>query len=257
MNGKYSLWIGLVCFNLAFGLFVWAIPSQSGSGIPPSSQDAHRRALSDYQTTRLSDYQTNPTPTPFYNPTATPPTQGGHGRNLFDLYCMPCHGDVGQGLTDEFRFREYPPEDTNCWKSGCHGDRPYDNGFKLPKTIPALIGAGALQRFHTARNMYDFIRTAMPFNKPGSLSQEQYLQLLAFMLEQNHVVADGARLEPDGLQNIVLGPEATPTPTVLPVEAASETSPSVLIGVIILLGVAVGLYLVARSRSSPSARKKP
>ena len=47
------------------------------------------------------------------------------------------------------------------------------------------------------------MRTAMPFNKPGSLTQEQYLQLLAYLLERNNLVPIGAQLAPDsgGLWN--------------------------------------------------------
>ncbi len=141
------------------------------------------------------DYQREPTRTPLYNPTATPPTQGGNGANIFWVYCMPCHGDHGQGLTDEFRNRQYPPEDVNCWKSGCHGARPYEQGFTLPITVPMLIGSGALAKFQSAQELYGFIRTAMPFNKPGSLSETQYLDLTAYLLESNHLAPAGVQLE--------------------------------------------------------------
>jgi mono/diheme cytochrome c family protein len=188
-------------------------------------------------------------PTPFSNPTATPPSQGGHGHDLFYIYCMSCHGDVGQGLTDEFRLREYPPEDTNCWKSGCHGERPYENGFTLPKTVPALIGPNTLTKFATARNMFDFMHIAMPFNKPGSLSQEQYLQILAYLLEQNHLVPAGVQLDPDSLQQIVLRPEQAPTPSVVAAAAPIDNSSSILIVVGIFLGVVVVAIAIMRRRS--------
>jgi hypothetical protein len=168
---------------------------------------------------------------------------------------MPCHGDQGQGLTDEFRNRQYPPEDTNCWKSGCHGPRPYDNGFTLPTTVPVLIGPGALQRFPTAQNMYAFMRAAMPFNKPGSLSDEQYLELTAFLLEQNRFTAEGTQLNAATLQNIVLQPGAAPTASAVPPAAtggAGDNLSPLLLGVIVLLGLAAILYLVTRSRSGQS-----
>jgi hypothetical protein len=157
-------------------------------------------------------------------------------------------------LTDEFRNREYPPEDVNCWESGCHGDRPYENGFKLPKTVPELIGAGALQRFPTAQNMYAFMRASMPFNAPGSLSDEQYLELTAFLLEQNQITAHGTRLDATTLQNIVLQPTIlTPTPAAAsPAAAANDSSSFLLPGIIALLSLAAILYLVNRSRSGRS-----
>ena len=207
--------------------------------------------LQDYPTTPRLNYQANPTPTPFTNPTATPPSQAGHGRDVFHVFCMPCHGDVGQGLTEEFRLREYPPEDTNCWKSGCHGARPYENGFTLPKTVPALIGANTLTKFATARSLYDFMRAAMPFNQPASLSQEEYLQVLAYLLEQNQRAPEGVELDLDSLQNIRLQPEAAPTPAAD--SAAPQDYPSLLlIGVLIVFGAAVILVIVARARSTPA-----
>jgi mono/diheme cytochrome c family protein len=205
--------------------------------------------LSHYGTTASFNAQTNPTPTPFRNSTATPPTQGGHGKDVFYLHCMPCHGDLGQGLTDEFRFREYPPEDTNCWKSGCHGERPYENGFTLPKTIPALIGPSTLSHFTTAQDVYNFIHKAMPFNAPGSLSDEEYLQLLAFLLESNHIVSEGTRLDAVSLANIALhGNMLAPTAASNSSDQPSAANGSLLIGVLVFLFAATILSLVTRPR---------
>ncbi len=112
------------------------------------------------------------------------PSQADQGAQVYWLSCMPCHGDRGQGLTDEFR-QVYPPEDRNCWTSGCHGRRPYANGFTLPAKIPALIGPGTLQKFPTAVALHGYISAAMPFWKPGSLTTEQSWQVTAFLLRQN------------------------------------------------------------------------
>jgi cytochrome c len=103
---------------------------------------------------------------------------------VYWLACLPCHGDRGQGLTDEFR-EVYPAEDQNCWKSGCHGKRPYEDGFTLPTQIPALIGPGTLQKFPTAANLRGYISATMPFWKPGNLTEEESWQVTAFLLQQN------------------------------------------------------------------------
>lgn len=100
---------------------------------------------------------------------------------MYWLNCQPCHGDRGQGLTDEWRA-QYPPEDQNCWQAGCHGERPYPDGFTLPRAVPALIGANTLTRFATAAELQAFISRAMPFNKPGSLPQEETWAITAFLL---------------------------------------------------------------------------
>ena len=163
---------------------------------------------------------------------------------------MPCHGDQGQGLTDEFRFRQYPPEDANCWKSGCHGQRPYEGGFTLPHTVPALIGPNTLKDFATARNLYDFISKAMPFNAPGSLDPTEYLQLTAFLLESNQLVPPGVQLDPAVLANIYLHtPVSAPAINSSPPATSDGNDPSgTLLGIVIFLIVATVLSVLTRRR---------
>ena len=36
----------------------------------------------------------------------------------------------------------------NCWGKGCHGGRADDEGFPIPKTIPAVIGPEANMSQH-------------------------------------------------------------------------------------------------------------
>jgi hypothetical protein len=112
------------------------------------------------------------------------PSQADHGAQVYWLSCLPCHGDFGQGLTDEFRA-VYPAEDRNCWDSGCHGKQPYENGFTIPTQIAAIIGPGTLQKFPNAANLRGYISAAMPFWKPGSLTEEESWQVTAFLLREN------------------------------------------------------------------------
>jgi cytochrome c len=143
-------------------------------------------AASPPEPTPAPDTRVAPNATPGVDRLAAPPTvvnpnQADIGAQLFWLHCQPCHGDQGQGLTDEWRA-QYPPEDQNCWKSGCHGDRPYQNGFTLPHTVPALLGLGTLGHFATAADLYAFMSHAMPFQAPGSLKPEEYWAITAFLL---------------------------------------------------------------------------
>jgi cytochrome c len=127
-------------------------------------------------------------------PTVASPTQADRGAQAYWLNCQPCHGDRGQGLTDEWRA-QYPPEDQNCWDSGCHGRSPYEDGFKLPEIVPALIGPQALARFDTAQSLHGFISGNMPFQAPASLSDEEYWQLTAYLLHANRVEWGGSTLD--------------------------------------------------------------
>lgn len=158
-------------------------------------------------------------------PTAENPTQADEGAQLFWLHCQPCHGDVGQGLTDEWRA-QYPPEDQNCWESGCHGRHPYEEGFTLPTAVPAVTGQDSLQRFETIGQVYGFITAAMPYQDPGHLTEEEYLAITAF-LARAHDLWDGTPLTAENVNNILLHPgeaTVTPTSTVTPVATESQSN---------------------------------
>jgi len=149
------------------------------------------------------------------------PSQADHGAQLYWLHCLPCHGDVGQGLTDEFRDT-YPPEDNNCWGRGCHGRNPYEGGFTLPTTVPPLIGTGALTKFATVANLNGFIRAAMPFEDPGVLTEDEYWQVTAFILRENGISYPN-QLDASNANQIPL-PSYQPTPT--PPATPAPSSPS-------------------------------
>jgi hypothetical protein len=158
--------------------------------------------------------QTNPTPTPdrLAEPTLPAiPSQADHGAQVYWLSCLPCHGDKGQGLTDEFRTT-YPPEDQYCWNRGCHGEVPYDQGFTLPKKIPAVIGQTALAKFSDAAQLNAYIRATMPFWKPGSLTEEEAWRVTAFILRQNDLWDDGMELNASNAANVKIPRAAFLTP---------------------------------------------
>jgi cytochrome c len=194
------------------------------------------------------------TPTPTVDRLAAPPTvenpgQADEGAQLYWLNCQPCHGDRGQGLTDEWRA-QYPPEDQNCWGRGCHGERPYENGFTLPQQVPAVIGEGSLTRFQTAGQLYDFVRAAMPYQAPGSLSDEEYLAITAF-LARAQGMENGRSLRADTVAEVPLRPqsEATPDPH-REAEASPVAAGQLWLLVLILPIVAGGLWLWRHSQRS-------
>ena len=87
-------------------------------------------------------------------PTVVPPAQADNGAQVYWGMCMACHGDQGQGLTDEWR-NSFPLEERDCWQSGCHGSDAPENSFEIPQTgIPALAGAGKLSRFSNSFELY-------------------------------------------------------------------------------------------------------
>ena len=154
----------------------------------------------------VSQAASTPTPDRLAQPTLPAvPSQADQGSQVYWLSCLPCHGDRGQGLTEEFR-QTYPVEDRNCWVSGCHGNRPYDSGFTLPTAIPAVVGSTALQKFETAASLRSYIFAAMPYWKPASLTEEETWQVTAFILRENKLWSASGELTASNAGSIPVGP---------------------------------------------------
>ena len=123
------------------------------------------------------------------------PTQLELGRHLYWLNCMPCHGDRGQGLTDEFR-RLYV-EDANCWARGCHGGKVGDTGFPVPRNVPAIISSsGDLPPFPSAKALFEYLRSTHPPQNPGFMPDSDYWAITAYVLNQNGRLPKGEVLRP-------------------------------------------------------------
>jgi len=149
-----------------------------------------------------------PTPDRLAKPTLpVTPSQADRGSQVYWLSCLPCHGDKGQGLTDEFRTT-YPPEDQYCWERGCHGEMPYQNGFTIPMVIPALIGQDVLTKFSDAAQLNSYIRVTMPFWKPGSLTEEDVWSITAFIMRENGLWNDDVELNETNAAEVKITPEA-------------------------------------------------
>ena len=169
-------------------------------------------------------------PPAWTNPPPPGPTQADHGAYTYWMRCMVCHGDQGQGLA-KFRF-SYPKEDQNCSNSKCHGGPRPGAGFSFPDA-PAIIGPGTLTDFKTAAQLYDFVSTRMPYQAPGVLSSDDYWNLVAYLLRQNHRVSDSAQISAANAGSIELHPQ----------------SPNgVVIGLSVVLLLVIGALLVRRVR---------
>jgi mono/diheme cytochrome c family protein len=119
-------------------------------------------------------------------PPADAKAQAAQGGTLYAAHCAKCHGDSGQGVPDQG-----PPV---VGKDALPLDPP-----------PAAKYRKAA--FHTARDVYDFVKTNMPAKAPGSLSQDQYLAIVAFDLMANGVdLAGKPAFTPDSLSTVVLHP---------------------------------------------------
>jgi mono/diheme cytochrome c family protein len=88
------------------------------------------------------------------------------GRDVYAADCAQCHGDQGEGGTG-----------------------------------PVLIGGNKrIASYESTTRLYDYVSRTMPFDSPGSLSEQQYWDTIAYLLDENQLLPEGT----------VLGPETEP-----------------------------------------------
>ena len=123
------------------------------------------------------------------------PSLADLGAVKYWAVCMACHGDRGQGLTDDWRRTGFG-EDQNCWQSKCHAANHPPEGFLLVRYVPPAIGPTTLKRFTTAQDLHDYLLARMPWWKPGSLTSDEAWQLTAFLLARGRLLPAQRRLRP-------------------------------------------------------------
>ena len=84
----------------------------------------------------------------------------GQGEQVYAQQCAACHGSTGQG-----------------------GAGPPVGGT-----------SAALTKFRTAAGLYGSVQRAMPQGRPGSLTPDEYFQVLSYLLVENRYVAQDAML---------------------------------------------------------------
>ncbi len=107
------------------------------------------------------------------------------GAKLYQQWCSTCHGDRGQGLTEEWRA-QWPEGEQNCWQSKCHAGNHPPDGFSFPKNVPALIGPDTLTKLGTAQDLYVYTRAAMPYWSPNLLEDDEYRAITVFLVKANY-----------------------------------------------------------------------
>ncbi len=92
------------------------------------------------------------------------------GRVVYAGHCAKCHGDQGQGITG-----------------------------------PVLVGPSAsLTKYTTAQGLLSFISSAMPLDAPGSLTHQEYLQVLSLILVWNNYTAGSSAFNEGALGSVQL-----------------------------------------------------
>ena len=109
-----------------------------------------------------------------------PPGQGTaiEGEALYARTCEECHGPEGRG-GDETGFVGQPRDLT--------GDSP-------SKTVGSY--------WPYATTLFDYIRRAMPFTRPGTLTDEQVYSVTAYLLHLNGLITREENLDAERLRRI-------------------------------------------------------
>lgn len=195
--------------------------------------------------------QADLSPTPTYDPLVEPtipanPTELELGANLYWHWCMPCHGDVGQGLTDEFRGI-WEEDHQNCWDRGCHAGHNGDMGFPIPTVVPAIVLKDKLAQFPSLQALTEYLNSTHPPQHPGILETREYHAIAAYVFKMNTRPLEEAA--PSAT------PTARPTPTASlvpsnqpPVDPGTDLAPLAFIGLALLLGI-IALVAIRKSKS--------
>jgi S-disulfanyl-L-cysteine oxidoreductase SoxD len=111
-----------------------------------------------------------------------PPGQGSvaQGSGIFAERCAVCHGDKGQGGP---------------------ADRLVGGIGTLAQEDPVRT-VGSYWPYATT--LFDYVRRAMPFNAPESLTADQVYAVCAFVLSLNGIVPDTAVLDAANLPKITM-----------------------------------------------------
>jgi mono/diheme cytochrome c family protein len=109
-----------------------------------------------------------------------PPGSGtvAQGQAIYELHCLTCHGVEGQdGMNDRL--------------VGGHGTL---EDFNQVRTVGSF--------WPYATTVFDYIRRAMPFNTPQTLSNDDVYAVTAYLLHLNGIIDEDATLNARALRRI-------------------------------------------------------
>lgn len=148
-----------ITFAVLFGLVVLTGPA-SGGGAPRLGEPVSADIVAKWDTTIFPDGR------------GLPAGKGSAktGRGIYDEACSSCHGPEGRGETAEELV-----------------------GSEPPLTDPdAAQTVGSYWPYATT--LFDYIRRAMPMDKPGSLSDDDVYAVSAYLLMLNGIVGEDVEM---------------------------------------------------------------
>ena len=82
-----------------------------------------------------------------------------------------------------------------------HGEAAFKRTCAMCHAPTYFIGQQFVETWNDRRlfDFYALVRSTMPLNNPGSLKEDEYLGILAYLLKANHAAAGPDSLKPDTL----------------------------------------------------------
>lgn len=103
-----------------------------------------------------------------------------------------CGGDGGGAASDPAEQIAAGGDVYRDACASCHG--PEGEGG----TGPVVIGGSRrIASYETTTRLYDYVSRTMPFDEPGTLDEDEYWNVIAFLLDRNGLLPPGTTLGAD------------------------------------------------------------
>lgn len=157
------------------------VPPATGPGTPgPYGVYGFGRAATSNDITDL-DIDISPDGTGLPTGSGTP----AQGAAVFATKCASCHGDKGQGGL---------PASSEVLV----GTQPW-----FQEGNPRAVGPRTIGNYWPyATTVYDYVRRAMPFTAPQSLTNDEVYQVVAWLLNQNKIIGDNDVMDAQSLPKV-------------------------------------------------------
>jgi len=166
----------IVATLLAVALGAGAAPAQSPNSSAPTTSPNLGRPISEAD---IKNWDIAVLP----NGVGLPAGQGTpqEGAKIYAEKCSACHGDDGKGGVAPF----YP---------GLVGGPPLTDGIDTKKTIANY--------YAYPTTIFDYIRRAMPYNAPRSLTDHEVYALTAYILSLNKLIGENDTMDAQTLPKV-------------------------------------------------------
>ncbi len=178
----------ILCLAVGLAVFLGACASGTPTASPVPTSPPATSTLPAATATSTTEAMTTPTAAAQGTSAAGAQQQVAAGQQVYSQHCAVCHGDNLQGVSG-----------------------------------PALTQS-AVASFDHAKSLVDYIAKQMPLTAPGSLSQQQYYDVTAYLLNKDGLLPADMTLTAENAATLELGASPGATPTGQAGPAATPTS---------------------------------